>query len=155
MERGLHLSHDPQEHGDFFDPIKYIPLDKSGDIYLTLGGDLRKRDEFFNNNAFGTGPQTHDGYWLTRLLAYGDLHVGNNFRFFVEGKDSEEDKRNGTLAKQDNDNLDLDQAFGDFKVPFDDNGSVTVRFGRQYLLTGQRLISPLDWTNNRRGLSTD
>ncbi len=142
---------DPDKHDDFFDPIKYIPLDKAGDIYLTLGGDLRERYELFNHNSFGTGPQDHDGYWLTRLMAYGDLHLGNNFRFFVEGKHSEADERTGGARPQDADALDLEQAFGDFKLPFNDTDSVTLRVGRQYLLYGaQRLISPLDWTDNRR-----
>src|SRR5688572_28696688 len=52
---------DPDKRTDFFDPIKYIPLNESGDVYLSLGGQFRERYEYFNNANFDPGPQDEHG----------------------------------------------------------------------------------------------
>jgi len=139
---------------DFFDPIKYIKLNNKGDIYLSLGGQVRYRYEFFNDFNFGAGPQDDDGYHLIRALAHADLHVGDNFRGFLQLKSSMEDNREGGPRTSDADEFDVQQAFVDFRVPLPavaEKQSVTARFGRQDLIYGaQRLISPLDWSNARR-----
>jgi hypothetical protein len=142
---------DPAARTDLFDPIKYIPLNSEGDWYLSLGGQARERYEFFNNNNFGAGPQDDNGYWLTRLMFHTDLHMGSNFRVFVQGKSALEDGRDGGPRPTDADQIDIQQAFADVRVPITDKNSFTLRSGRQDLLYGaQRLISPLDWTNVRR-----
>src|SRR5271167_2323859 len=53
------------------DSLKYIPTPFWGlnEAYLTLGGQLRDRYEYFNNYLFGSGPQTHSGYNLLRVMA--------------------------------------------------------------------------------------
>src|SRR5258706_1055270 len=58
---------------DTFDPIKYIRLNNKRDIYLSLGGQIRYRYEFFNDFNFGAGPQDNDGYHLIRTFAHVDL----------------------------------------------------------------------------------
>src|SRR2546423_14151379 len=40
---------------DWADPIKYIPLKKNGDAYLSFGGQARFRYDYFNNPMFGPG----------------------------------------------------------------------------------------------------
>jgi len=40
-------------HTDFWNPIKYIPLNGSGDWYLSLGGEVRERYEYFNHYKWG------------------------------------------------------------------------------------------------------
>ena len=45
----------PTKRTDFFDPIKYIPLNKSESLYLTLGGETRQHFESINNKNWGTG----------------------------------------------------------------------------------------------------
>jgi len=142
---------DPANRSDFFDPIKFMPLDRDGDIWLSLGGQFRERYEYFNNNNFGAGPQTEDGYYLHRFFAHADLHVGPYFRAYVEGISAMMDHRNGGPRATDSDTFDLGQGFVDFILPFDQSHSLTFRAGRQDLLYGaQRLISPLDWVNTRR-----
>src|SRR4051812_14060063 len=74
-----------REHGDYFDPIKYMPLNNRGDIYLSLGGQARYRYEYFSNYNFGEGQQDDNGYHLLRFLAHADLHLGDMFRIFVQG----------------------------------------------------------------------
>lgn len=142
---------DPTRRSDFFDPIKFMPFNESGSVYLSLGGQFRERYEYFNNNNFGAGPQTEDGYYLHRFLAHADLHVGPYFRAFVEGISALMDHRNGGPRATDSDVFDLAQGFVDFSLPFVQRDSVTLRAGRQDLIYGaQRLISPLDWVNTRR-----
>src|SRR6266853_5663649 len=53
---------DPAAHTDAFDPIKYIPLSERGDWYLTFGGQVRDRYEYFHNYLFGCGAHDRDGY---------------------------------------------------------------------------------------------
>jgi len=136
---------------DPFDPIKYIPLNEKGDVYLSLGGQVRERYELINGQNFSGVPDDNDGYYLTRLLAHAVLHIGQNFRTFVQGKSAMIDDRVGGLRPSDSDEMDIQQAFFDVRLPFSNKDSFTLRTGRQDLIYGaQRLISPLDWTNVRR-----
>jgi hypothetical protein len=138
----------PSAHTDFFDPIKYIPMNKAGDWYASFGGQVRDRYEHFENYNFGTGPQTANGYNLARITAYTDLHLGSNLRFFVEGIGAFEAGRNGGPRPTDVDQLDLEQGFADYLLPIGSNVDLTLRGGRQYLAYGaQRLIGPSDWLN--------
>ncbi len=136
---------------DFWDQLKYIPLNDEGDIYLSLGGQVRYRYEYFEDANWGAGPQDGSGYHLLRIMPHADLHIGPNLRFFVQGKSSLEDDRAGGPRPIDEDKLDLQQAFVDLRIPFEGTDSLTLRAGRQDLIYGaQRLISPLDWANTRR-----
>jgi hypothetical protein len=143
---------DPARRTDFWDPIKYIPLNEEGDWYLSLGGQVRYRYEFYEDNALGAGPQDDTGFHLLRTLVHADLHLGKNLRGFIQGKSALEDGRFGGPRPADDDQLDLQQAFVDLILPLNDNGAtVTIRGGRQDLFYGaQRFVSPLDWTNVRR-----
>src|SRR3954468_12608155 len=128
---------DPAARTDPFDPVKYIPFNDAGDVYLSLGGQFRERYEYFHNNNFGAGPQDPTGYYLTRLLAHADLHVGDNLRGFLQLKSSMEDNRAGGPRPQDADEFDVQQAFVDFRVPLPTGGpkdAGTCRGGRQDLL---------------------
>ena len=44
---------DPSRRTDFWDPIKYIPLWGRDDWYLSLGGEVRERYEFYHNQDAG------------------------------------------------------------------------------------------------------
>jgi hypothetical protein len=47
---------DSVRHSDFWDPIKYIPLNAPGSWYLSLGGEARERYEYFDYPKWGAGP---------------------------------------------------------------------------------------------------
>jgi hypothetical protein len=119
---------------DFFDPIKYIPLNAAGDVWLTLGGNLREQMETYVNQDFGTGP-ARDSYLLHRMYPFADFHAGDPFRLFVMVKDAMAfDTQNHPFPSQQN-TIDLHQAFCD--VAFESGaGKVTIRPGRQELLYG-------------------
>jgi hypothetical protein len=146
-ENYQYLQHAPPPH-DFWDPIKFIPMNSSGDWYASFGGQVRDRYEYFNNYLFGSGPQSTDGYNLARFLADVDLHFGPNVRVFLQGIGAFEAGRNGGPRATDSDALDLEQGFADLLIPLPDQFGLTLRGGRQYLQYGaQRLIGPSDFLN--------
>ncbi len=132
-------------------PLKFIPLNESGSVFLSLGGQGRMRFEGWNDFGFGGPGSRSDGFGLLRLRVHGDLVLGPYFRVFVEGKSALSTNRDlpGGLRTLDVDNVDLQNVFVDLRIPFE-NGSSTFRFGRQELQFGrQRLVSPLNWSNTR------
>src|SRR4029077_18991263 len=107
---------DPAKRDDFWDPIKFIPLNKDRDIFLSLGGEIRETYERFHNTNFGLSPDDPDGYLLQRNLFHVDLHTGERFRFFGELNSSLEEGRTGGPRPLDEDKLDVHQGFVDFLV---------------------------------------
>ncbi len=137
--------------GDWFDRIKYVPLSGDGKVWASFGGQLRLRTETWSN--FGFGPANDDTYLLSRLRLHGDLHIGENLRFFAEGKSALATDRDlpGGRRGLDVDELDLLQAFAELTVPLNEKLTLRVQGGRQMLLfSKQRLVSPLDWSNTMR-----
>ncbi len=141
---------DRSQTGDLFNPIKFIPFDADGDIWLSIGGGLRGRLETFGN--FNFGPTNDANYFLYHFLLHGDLHLTKFVRIFAEGIDAESTDRDlpGGLRTSDVNAFDLNQAFIDLNIPFAD-GTLTLRGGRQSFAFGkQRLVSPLPWGNAYR-----
>ncbi len=139
----------PQQSGS---SLKYIPINRSGSAYLSLGGQVRVRSEFWDDFFFSNAPGRDDSFGLFRLRLHGDLYLGSHVRFFVEGKSALSSGRDlpGGNRPIDVDHVDLLNALVDIKAPAGD-GSFTFRLGRQEIQLGkQRLISPLDWANTRR-----
>jgi hypothetical protein len=131
--------------------IKYIPLTRDGDWFLSFGGQARYRYDYFNNSQFGGGVQDETGFDLVRLLAHVDAHMGPNFRVFLQLNSSLAFDRAGGSRPGDADDFDIQQAFADVMLPIRNDANLTIRFGRQELIYGaQRLVSPSDWTNVRR-----
>ncbi|AJE04968.1 hypothetical protein GPICK_16055 [Geobacter pickeringii] len=141
---------DPANRSDFWDPVKYVPLDGAGSWYLSLGGEARERYEYFNHPAWGQNPQDH-GYLLQRYFIHGDLHMGEHVRFFSQLQSSLEDGRKGGPRPSDEDELDLHQAFLDVKLDLGGDSTFTLRSGRQELAYGtQRIISVREGPNVRQ-----
>src|SRR5580700_9239149 len=74
---------DPAERVDPYDRLKFIPLNASGTIYVTLGLENRTEFQYLNNNAWGAGPQDHTGYVLERLMPDVDVRLGDHARVFI------------------------------------------------------------------------
>jgi hypothetical protein len=135
---------------DYTDPLKFIPLNTNGNAYLTFGGEVRERYEYFHNSLWGRGPQDDDGYLLQRYMLHADAHFGESFRIFAQLKSGLEVDRNGGSRPTDRDDLDLNQGFFDLAVPLADTNSVTLRVGRQELAYGSsRLVSFREGPNVR------
>jgi Alginate export len=151
-ENYLYLQ-DPARRGDVWDPLKYIPLASDPHTYLSLGGELRERGEYFSAPLFGLRGGGADAYLLHRLLLSGDLHITDDFRAFVQLGNHLEAEKDKPLSQADVDRFDLQQAFIDLHLPFAPDAGIdpTVRAGRQEMAFGsQRLVSVRESPNIRR-----
>ena len=143
----------PSRTEDFFDPVKHVPLNESGSIWVSFGGHYRVRMESWDNFGFSDAEGRDDLFVNTRLLLHADIRVVDHVRFYVEGKTALATDRNlpGGRRPFDIDTADLLNVFVDLSVPVSDAGDFTFRVGRQELLFGkQRLVSPLPWGNSLR-----
>src|ERR1041385_7273348 len=142
---------DPELRSNLFDPVKFMPLNRDGSAWLTLGGEARERYEYFENANWGKGAQDGEGYFLHRVMLHADAHLGENFRFFTQFKSGLESDRNGGPRPTDRDDFDVHQLFADARLPWTDERSLTLRVGRQELSFGtQRLISVRESPNVRQ-----
>jgi hypothetical protein len=140
------------EYGDFWDPIKYTPIGRNTPVYLSLGGELRERLEYYSPFNFGFRGSPPNAYVLHRLLLHGDLHASEYFRAFLQlGSYFAISKNNPAPPYADR--LDLQQAFVDFRLPLALEGDTmpTLRFGRHEIgLGSQRIVAIRDAPNVRR-----
>src|SRR5216117_3149740 len=65
---------DPAARSDYLDVIKFIPMTTNGASYLTLGGEIRERYEYYHNGLWGNGVPDDNGYLLQRYMAHADAH---------------------------------------------------------------------------------
>lgn len=136
--------------GRWDDRLKHIPVAGSRPVYLTVGGQLRWREESFR--AFNLTPQG-DVHSQSRLLLSADLHVGRrerwHSRLFGEFRDAQSYGRDlpGGARPNDMDRSDIQNLFADVAY-----GASFVRYGRQEIaLNRERLFGVPDWANTRRG----
>jgi hypothetical protein len=142
----------PADH-DFWDPIKFVSLGESGDVWMSFGGHLRARWEVWRNFNFGDAPTDSDDFLVYRGSFHADLHVHRGFRAFVEVMSAYSSDRQlpGGNRSVDRDPFALQQAFFDLSTGLGEGGTGTLRVGRQeYQLGKQRLVSPLPWANALR-----
>lgn len=139
---------DPACRTDLWDPVKYIPLSRRFDVYLTLGAHLRERYEYYRNPGWGEGP--NDAYLLSRFMVHGDLHVGSRLRVFAELASQFVNGRAGGPGPVDEDLLDLHHGFFDASAEIPRAGRFTLRGGRQELdYVSSRLIAVREGANVR------
>jgi alginate export protein len=142
---------DQSQRSDPWDLIKYIPLGNGGVSYLSIGGEIRQRYEYFRNPVWGQEEQDDNGYWLQRYMLHTDVHLGNRVRFFGQIKSGIEIGRAGGPRGADEDQLDLHQAFVDIRAWADGKDSLALRIGRQEIgLGSSRLVSFREGPNVRQ-----
>jgi len=145
--RGVDLS----TTDDFWDRVKFIPLTADGSVWLTIGGQVRERGEYFRHFMLGSSePEDTDAYLASRYRLSADLHMTRYFRMFAEGKSAfvlDRDLQGGRTTSFVNE-LDLLNGFADIMIPLGEQADVTLRGGRQELIFGaQRLVGVSDFTN--------
>ena len=129
---------DPDRRTDFWDRLKYIPLDDAGAIYLSFGGETRQHYESIRNENWGATVKDNNGWYLQRYLFHADLHVGDRFRLFSQIQSGIETGRSAGPRGVDEDRLDLHQLFLDFSPLPSKNKNLTIRIGRQEIIFGSR-----------------
>ena len=129
-----------------FDGIKYIPFNKKGDIYLSLGGQFRPRFEHYSNRFWLE--EEDQNFYSQRLAFHSNLVLGKYLRIFGElyhGYTSHEEE----FAEYDK--IDLFQAFTEIKIPLAKQQRLSFRFGRQEMgLGATRLVGIREGPNIRR-----
>jgi hypothetical protein len=134
---------------DLADRMKASSVASDGNVWLDVGGQVRGRYEAWKDQTVGA-VRGDDSWWLARLRAHADLHLGCGFHLFAEGIYADADGRDAGPRP-------VDENHGDFLNLFaEGRGTVGcdvagVWVGRDELLFGkQRLVGPLDWANTRR-----
>jgi Alginate export len=140
---------------DFWDRVKFIPFNQDGSVYLTLGGQMRQRVEYFDQYQFGMSePKRSQAFLASRFRLSADLHVTPYLRFFTEGRSSLVPTNRELQGGNTNsfvDTIAFQNGFADIMVPLGDRASATLRGGRQEIGYGhQRLVGVSDYSNVRR-----
>ncbi|GAX61531.1 6-phosphogluconolactonase/glucosamine-6-phosphate isomerase/deaminase [Candidatus Scalindua japonica] len=154
------LAHKEQlKSTDFFDPVKYIPLNQSGSNWLSFGFEERVRVEKWSDFQFdpsGT-KDNQDAFVLNRIRTNVDLHLGPNLRLFAELKSAIEGFRSlpSNRRRQDRDTIDLQNLFADFTSPLgavlSGDNRIVLRVGRQEMARGsERFIGSRNFANVRQ-----
>ncbi|KLB26914.1 hypothetical protein SM41311_00675, partial [Xanthomonas hortorum pv. gardneri] len=133
---------DPSKRKSPFDPLKYIPLSESGDVYVSLSNELRVRSNTITNPGLIPGSHSQQQY-LFRAFFGADFHVGEHFRLYTELAHGSLDGRNeGAKTGTQENNAILQQVFFDVKgnIGGADTG---LRVGRQVFVDGPTTLMAL------------
>jgi hypothetical protein len=131
---------------DLFDPIKFIPLDQRQSMFLTLGGEIRPRVEFFNSPNWA---DEREAFYSQRVALHAGVSIGPNIRAFGELYHGLLSKGEREIAEDDD--LDLHQGFVDIMFPVSGSRSLKLRVGRQEFAYGSaRLVGLREGPNIRR-----
>jgi hypothetical protein len=143
---------DPSRRRDWWDAVKFMPLWRDREWYVTLGGEFRPFFEYYDAYNWGAGPEDDSGYYLERVMVHADIRMGSRVRAFVEVKRGVEVGRAGGPRPPDEDRLDVNQAFVDVRLGHGTDGRVTLRVGRHEVDYGDgSLVSYREGPNVRRG----
>ena len=136
------------------DSMKLLPVGGGDWGTIDFGGQIRER--YHHEQGMGNTTEsltrfedTHSDFVLSRLRLYTNWKVCDEVRFFAEAiyADATDDGGYYLPRPFDENWGDLLNLFVDLKL----TDGITTRVGRQELLYGnQRLVSTLDWANNRR-----
>jgi hypothetical protein len=127
--------------------LRYLALNMSETVWLTLGAEYRVKTEYYNAPDFFLRPD-FERYTAVgeRVLLHADLRTAQGFRVFVQLDGATEANRKPAYFPFDRTRPDIAQAFVD--VPL--LGTTVLRVGRQELDSGgSRLISTRDAGNLR------
>lgn len=131
---------------DPFDLLKFIPLNSTENLWLSLGGQYRPRFEYFNHQ-FLKEENKSNGYYSHRIALHASMNFTKNFRVFSEFYHGLLSK-DGNTPVQDNP-LGLHQFFMESNINVH-GSSFSLRVGRQEMSYGiSRLIGMREGPNIR------
>lgn len=135
---------------NFYERLKFIPLNQKKDIYMSIGGEARYEYVDFNNEDWGRFNVGHNNFLLQRYDLHADIHLGKTFRIFAQLRSALEDGRTNGARGIDEDQLNVQNLFLDVNVWRQKDKKITIRAGRQELDYGSgRLISVREGPNAR------
>jgi len=129
------------------DRIKFVPLKQDRSFYATFGGHARARLESWDGFVF---QPNDDQLVLSRIVPYADLHLGQ-LRLFgelVTARVADRDLPGGARS-QDQDSIDILQAFAEIPIGVGSGEPIDLRAGRETFDMGDgRLIGPAPFGRN-------
>lgn len=129
-----------------FDPIKFAPLDRKKNIWISFGGQYRPRFEYFNHQ-FLKETNKSSGYYSHRIALNTSLNFTKNFRIYSEFYHGLLTKKGDTPVQDDP--LALHQLFMESKINLG-NTKLSLRIGRQEMSYGiSRLVGMREGPNIR------
>lgn len=130
----------PNRDAGWWEQLKDRPLSSDGNVYVTLGAEVRARYEGYDNNNWGQPPAPDDGYLWLRFMPLADVHAGP-VRAFVQGIVGYARGVGAGAGPADDTGLDVLQAFADLRLPLGDDAALTLRGGRALIgLGSERLV---------------
>jgi len=135
---------------NFYERLKFIPLNQEKDIYMSIGGEARYEYVDFNNEDWGRLNIGHNNFLLQRYDLHADVHLAKRVRIFAQLRSALEDGRENGARGIDEDQLNVQNLFVDVNVWQQKDKKITIRAGRQELDYGSgRLISVREGPNAR------
>jgi hypothetical protein len=135
---------------NFYNTIKFLPLNQKKDTYLSFGGEARYEYVDFNNEDWGRLDIGHNNFFLQRYDLHADLHIGKNIRVFSQVRSALQNGRKNGSRGIDEDQLSIQNLFVDANIINTADHKLTFRLGRQELDYGSgRLISVREGPNAR------
>ncbi len=128
---------------DWTDRLHYVPIGMDPADFFSVNAQLRERGEYQDHPGLGAQP-ANNGYLLQRYLVSGDLHLGKQFRTFLQLDSGLVSFRDGGPRPGiDKDKLDFNQGFVDLSAWKESEGDrLTLRAGRQLVSLGStRLVA--------------
>lgn len=133
----------------FYHDLKFIPLSKSRDTYLTLGGEMRYEHVNRYNENWLQG-QGYNNSFLQRYSVHANVEFGPRFRVFAQLNSALEGGSKYGPSPVDEDKLAVQNLFAEYKAWQGGSKSLSFRVGRQELNYGAgRLISVREGPNVR------
>ena len=137
--------------GEFWRPLKHIPLNESGESYLSLGAEARLAYERYDDRDMGISDIGNQDAEQLRLALHADLHLNDRWRIFTQlGYGTLLDNRQGGEKTADESDLNFWQQFIDYRLPVQQDERVVIRLGRQLIETGNLFINAGEGNNIRQ-----
>jgi hypothetical protein len=134
---------------DFWRPIKYIPLNESGDRYLSFGGEYRLAYEMYDEADMGISDIGRQDAVLHRLVLHADFHLNRKWRVFGQLGYAAVNDRDGGEKATDETQIDVWQLFIDRRFSVRNNERFVLRIGRQLIETANVFITAGEANNVR------
>lgn len=135
---------------NFYERLKFIPLNEEKNFYLSFGGEARYEYVDFNNEDWGRLGIGRNNFLLQRYDLHADIHLGKTFRVFAQLRSALQDGRINGPRGIDEDQLNVQNLFLDVNLWQKEDKKITIRAGRQELDYGSgRLISVREGPNAR------
>jgi hypothetical protein len=132
---------EPSTDDGLLRPIKYIPLNKGGDCYLSLGGEYRIAYEMYDEADMGISDIGHQDALQHRLALHVDLHLNRYLRVYTQLGYAAVNDREGGAKTVDETDPDIWQLFVDGRFSVGSGDRVVIRLGRQLIETANVFIT--------------